>query len=80
MTVKRTSPAKVNKALRACGIDHLEIVRGNGYYWFCDTGRGDSTIYPPVPSIWQNSLLGWTTQDVLDRVNEAFTKAGWSEG
>lgn len=61
MTV-RTQPAKVNRALAAAGLK-VEIVRGNGYYWFDD----ETTM---IKSIYANSLLGFSTEEIVQHVRD----------
>lgn len=56
----RTTPAEVNRALTKAGLK-VEMVRGNGYYWFQD----ESTS---IQSIYQNNLIGFTTREVVEYV------------
>jgi hypothetical protein len=70
---KRTTPRAVNAALAAAGLD-VEIVRHpKGYYWFCD----QQTTLPArpfnVPSLYQNSLRGVSTEDVVEHVRQALS-------
>lgn len=70
MTI-RTTPAKVNKALKAAGFEDVTIRRypgpGGAYYYFDDPTTS-------IPSICQQSLLGWSTGEVVDHVRDALKK------
>lgn len=52
----------VNKALKAAGLD-VEIIRGNGYFWFMD----ETTA---IRSWYSYSLTPFTDQQVVDHVKE----------
>lgn len=68
-----TQPAKVNRALAAAGIA-VEIVRDpSGYYWF---SNGDGI----VPSILAHSLIGYTTEEIVEHVKTAFAKFEQQKG
>jgi hypothetical protein len=60
-----TTPSKVNTELKKLNING-EIVRdSSGYYYF----TGD--LFDVVPSIFNFNLRGWTTREIINRVNTA---------
>lgn len=46
--VKYTTPGKVNKALKAAGLE-FEIVKGRGYFWF-------DNRYPETNPLWKLAI------------------------
>lgn len=62
----RTTPKEVNAALKVAGLN-VEIVRGNGYYWFDD----ETTA---IRSIYANSLRGYTANDIVEHVKRELEK------
>jgi len=68
----RTAPAKVNKALKAAGLE-VEIVRGNGYYYFVGL-PGTPYAGDEIRSIYANSLLGYSTEEVVRHVRDELAR------
>jgi len=64
--IARTTPSQVNRALKAAGLK-VEIVRGNGYYWFDDATS-------MIKSIYANSLRGCTAAEVVDYVQSELNR------
>lgn len=64
--LRRPTPAVVNRALVKAGFK-VEIVRGNGYYWFDDETTS-------IPSIYANSLLGETVDGIVNHVRRALKR------
>ena len=67
-----TTTPKVNKALRAAGLN-VQIVRnlaGGSYYYFIGDG------FDVVPSIYVYSLeaAGYTAEDIVEHVREALAR------
>ena len=60
----RTTIRRVNDALEAAGFEGVELVRGNGYFYFSggDTWRWTTT------AVYTNRLTGMTVEEW---VNEA---------
>lgn len=61
-----TKPSLVNKALKAAGLK-VEMVRGNGYYWFSDETTAISSIYA-------QNLQGFSTEEIVDHVRNELAK------
>lgn len=60
-----TQPAKVNRALTKAGLE-VEIVRGNGYYWFADETTASRSLY-------QNHLHQ-TTAEIVQYVRDELAR------
>lgn len=59
---KTTTLKMVNAALQSENIP-VEIVRGDGYYYFIPSDLD-------IPSLYQNTLDGWTTAELVNYVKE----------
>lgn len=58
----RTTLRKVNQALKDAGFVDIELVAGNGYYWF---SGGDSVLWHSQ-SVMTNHLTSRTPEEWVD--------------
>lgn len=65
-----TQPAKVNRALAKAGLK-VEIVRGNGYYYF----TGAALVGDEVRSLYQCSLHQ-SAADIVQHVRNELARLG----
>lgn len=68
----RVTMKRINAVLKAAGHD-VELVKGDGYFWFCATGSKDAPInaYDEIESIYTNFVGDLTPGQILTHVEEA---------
>lgn len=57
---------KINEAIAKHGV---EVVKGNGYFYFADTG--EDFVADDVPSVWSAQLRCMTLEQWIDHVETA---------
>lgn len=58
----RTTIRRVNDALEAAGFKGVELVRGNGYFYF----SGGDTVRWHTTAVYTNRLTGMTVDEWVD--------------
>lgn len=60
---------KINEKIADLGV---EVVKGNGYFYFADLG--EEFVADDVPSVWSNHLRCMTLEQWVDHVKSALNK------
>ena len=62
----RTTISRVNDALEAAGFEGVELVRGNGYFYF---SGGDSVRWRTT-AVYTDRLTGMTVEQWVDEARQ----------
>jgi hypothetical protein len=60
----------INKALNDANLP-LEIVKGDGYFWFAATENAPAGVEDNVGSIYSNYLRGMSIEDYVEHVKDS---------